>query len=255
MASKIVQSVDRALDILEILVEVQRPITLSEISKKAELNISTAHRLLNTLVMRGFAAQEESGKYKLGLHLFEIAGTLENSMDLKTVVKPYLEEIVEECNETVNLVILDQGEVLYVDQVESTNMIRMFANVGSRGPAHSLGAGKVLLAYLGEEQLEQVLDQIELTEFTANTITDPTELKEELIKIRKQGYAIDFEEMEEGVRCVAAPIRDSNEKVVAAISVSGPNIRITEEVLYEEMVPLVTAKAEEISNKLANLGL
>ncbi|MCK8828297.1 IclR family transcriptional regulator [Natroniella acetigena] len=255
MGSKTVQSVDRALDILEILVKVQRPITLSELSKRADLNISTAHRLLNTLVMRGFAAQEESGKYKLGLHLFEIAGTLENSMDLKTIVKPYLEEIVEECNETVNLVILDQGEVLYVDQVESTNMIRMFANVGSRGPAHSLGAGKVLLSYLDEEQLDQVLAQIDLTEFTANTITDPAELKKELIKIREQGYAIDFEEMEEGVRCVAAPIKDSNGEVVAAISVSGPNIRITEQVLYEEMVPLVTKKAEEISNKLANLGL
>ncbi|WP_408955394.1 IclR family transcriptional regulator [Natroniella sp. ANB-PHB2] len=255
MGSKKVQSVDRALDILEILVEVQRPITLSELSKRADLNISTAHRLLNTLVMRGFAAQEESGKYKLGLHLFEIAGTLENSMDLKTVVKPYLEEIVEECNETVNLVILDQGEVLYVDQVESTNMIRMFANVGSRGPAHSLGAGKVLLAHLDEEQLDQILDQIELKEFTTNTITDPAKLKEELAKIRELDYAVDFEEMEEGVRCVAAPIRDGNGEVVAAISVSGPNIRITEQVLYEELVPLITNKAEEISSKLANLGL
>ncbi|WP_027339883.1 IclR family transcriptional regulator [Halonatronum saccharophilum] len=256
MAKKVVQSVDRALNILEILVEAKDPIALSEISEMAALNISTVHRLLNTLIYRGFAAQdEESGKYKLGLRIFEIVNTLGDSISLKSVARPFLKEIVEECNETANLVVLDKGQVLYIDQVESTNMVRMFANIGSKGPAHSLGAGKVLLSSLTEEELDEVLEGIELTQFTPSTITSIEELKKNLKQIRKQGYAIDFEEMEEGVRCVAAPIKNDQGDIIAAISVSGPNIRITDRYLFNKLIPLVTSKAEEISKEVGGLSL
>lgn len=256
MAQKIVQSVDRALKLLDILIDKKEAISLSEISEIADLNISTTHRLLNTLVQRGFVTQtEESSKYKLGYRLFEIAGILEDQINLKRIVRPYLEEIVDECNETANLVVLDGAEVVYIDQVESTNMMRMFAQVGSKGPAHSLGSGKALLAYLSEAELDRLLNELELKEFTENTITDSEQLKEHLKEIREQGYAVDDEEMEEGVCCAAAPIRNRDGKVIAAISVSGPNIRIDDQFLYQELVPLVKEQAEKISRKLKELNI
>ncbi|TDX59130.1 IclR family transcriptional regulator [Orenia marismortui] len=256
MSKSIVQSVDRSLSILEILVEENQPISLSQISEKANLNISTVHRLLHTLMHRGFVGQEkDSGKYKLGLRIFEIASALESSLDLKAVVRPYLREIVDECNETANLTILDGGDVVYIDQVESTNMVRMFANIGSKGPAHCLGSGKVLLAFLEEDKLESILKDIKLTKYTSETISSMDKLKNNLNQIRRQGYSIDFEEMEEGVRCVAAPIRNEAGKVIAAISVSGPNTRITDKFLYTKLIPLVTGKAEEISKNVGDIGI
>ncbi len=256
MAQKVVQSVDRALKLLDILIDKKEAISLSEISEIAELNISTTHRLLNTLVQRGFVTQtEESSKYKLGYRLFEIAGILEDQINLKRIVRPYLEEIVEECNETANLVVLDGAEVVYIDQVESTNMMRMFAQVGSKGPAHSLGSGKALLAYVDETKLDKLLAELELKQFTENTITEPEKLKEHLKEIREQGYAVDNEEMEEGVSCAAAPIRNRDGKVIAAISVSGPNIRIDQQFLQQELVPLVKKQSEKISRKLKELNI
>ncbi len=256
MTQKIVQSVDRALKLLDILIDKKEAIALSEISEIADLNISTTHRLLNTLVQRGFVTQaEESSKYKLGYRLFEIAGILEDQINLKRIVRPYLEEIVEKCNETANLVVLDGAEVVYIDQVESTNMMRMFAQVGSKGPAHSLGSGKALLAYLSETELDKLLAELDLKKFTENTITKTEKLKEHLAEIREQGYAVDDEEMEEGVCCAAAPIENRDGKVIAAISVSGPNIRINDQFLYQELVPLVKEQAEKISRKLKELNI
>ncbi|PRX35800.1 IclR family transcriptional regulator [Orenia metallireducens] len=253
MAQALVQSVDRALRILELLIEENQSMNLSEISEEVDLNISTVHRLLNTLIYRGFVAKEETGRYKLGVRIFEIVSLLEDSLDLKAIVRPYLNEIVDECNETANLVILDRGEVVYIDQVESTNLVRMFANIGSKGPAHSLGAGKVLLAHLDERELDKMLKGMELTQFTSETLTEVEELKENLKQIKVQGYAIDFEEMEEGVRCVAAPIKNGDGEVIAAISVSGPNIRITDKFLYNKLIPLVTSKAIEISKNIGSI--
>ncbi len=256
MAKKVVQSVDRALKLLEILIDEKKEISLSKISEMANLNISTTHRLLNTLAYRGFVTQtEENSKYKLGYRLFEIAGILEDQINLKRIVRPYLEEIVNKYNETANLVVLDGSEVVYVDQVESTNMMRMFAQVGSKGPAHSLGSGKALLAYLSEDRLDKLLNEMELKEFTENTITDPEKLKKHLKEIKEQGYAIDEEEMEEGVCCTAAPIRNRDGKVIAAISVSGPNIRIDNQFLQQKLVPLVKKQAEKISQRLKELNI
>ncbi len=246
-----VQSVERALYLLEILSEVGRPMTLSDISEKAGLNISTVHRLLHTLISHQFVQQDlNSGKYRLGLKVFEIGSKALYSLDIRQVARPDLQDLVDRCNETVNMAILEQGEVVYIEQVESSNMIKMFARVGSRGPAHCTGAGKVLLAYLDQEELSSVIKR-GLVRFTPKTITDPDKLIEELHTIREQGYSLDIEEMEEGVKCIAAPIRNHEGKVIAAVSISGPVARMTDKRLKD----MIIKNLKEITHKISiNLG-
>ncbi|RQD78720.1 MAG: IclR family transcriptional regulator [Candidatus Syntrophonatronum acetioxidans] len=229
-----VQSVERALLLLEILSEVGEPTTLSELSEKANLNISTVHRLLHTLMANHFVEQDlNSGKYRLGLRLFEIGSKALYSLDIRQVAKPHLQEVVHKCNETANMAILEQGEVVYIEQVESQNTIKMFARIGSRGPAHCTAAGKALLAYQEMPELERIISSKGLPRFTDNTITEPDKLKEKLEKIRKQGYALDLEEMDEGVNCIAVPIMNHEGKVIAAISISGLASRMSRDRLEE----------------------
>ncbi|UNC90883.1 IclR family transcriptional regulator [Candidatus Contubernalis alkaliaceticus] len=247
-----VQSVERALYLLEILSQVGNPMTLSDISEKAGLNISTVHRLLHTLISHQFVQQDlNSGRYRLGLRIFEIGSKALYSLDIRQVARPDLQELVDTCNETVNMAILDQGEVVYIEQVESTNMIKMFARVGSRGPAHCTGAGKVLLSYVEEPELTNILKNKGMASFTPHTITEPNQLREELSLIRERGYSLDIEEMEEGVKCIAAPIRDHEGRVIAAVSISGPVARMTEKRLKDMIIQNLTDTTQKIS---INLG-
>lgn len=246
-----VQSVERALLLLEILSEIGEPTTLSELSEKANLNISTVHRLLHTLMANHFVEQDlNSGKYRLGLRLFEIGSKALYSLDIRQVAKPHLQNMVHQCNETANMAILDKGEVVYIEQVESQNTIKMFARIGSRGPAHCTAAGKALLAYQEMPELERILSNKGLPRFTENTITDPEKLKEELGKIREQGYSLDLEEMDEGVNCIAAPIMNHEGKVVAAVSISGLASRMHRKALEEIYREYLKEAAHRISQDL-----
>ncbi|MGI9952537.1 IclR family transcriptional regulator [Moorellaceae bacterium AZ2] len=248
-----VQAVDRALSILEALARAEGPVMLSALSAELGLHISTVHRLLNTLARRGFVEQEPyQGRYRLGLKVFEIGNRALYTLDIRAVARPYLRELVEEFNETANLAVLDGSEVVYIDQVESKNMIKMLARPGTRGPAYCTGAGKVLLAALSPSQLEKFLAATPLKPYTPATITDPDQLKQELEKVRHQGFAVDKGELEEGVRCVAAPIKNHEQRVVAALSVSGPSSRITDELLQGKLVERVRTAALNISQALGS---
>jgi len=147
-------------------------------------------------------------------------------MDLVKEATPYLKELVNQCNETVHLGVLEEGEVLYIAKEESSQTIRMISYVGRRAPLHCTALGKVLLAYLAEEKRKKILGQKELLRFTKKTITDRKELEKELNKVKKQGFALDREENEKDVRCIAAPIKSYQGGVIAAISISGPVYRI-----------------------------
>ncbi|MFP4661004.1 MAG: IclR family transcriptional regulator [Halanaerobiales bacterium] len=245
-----VKSVIKAFKIFEKLVENGSPMTLSSISNSLSLNISTVHRLINTLVKLGYVEQDDKGLYKIGLSAYNIADIIIEDFNLKKIVHPYLEEIVDSCNETCNLVALENNQVVYLDQIESTNMVRMFAKEGSRGEAYCTGSGKALLANLPGRKLKEYINTITLKRYTENTITDADILLEELKTIREQGYALDLEEKEIGVRCVAAPLFDKHGSLMGAISVSGPCSRITDEYLKGYLIPLVKKKAEEISDVL-----
>jgi DNA-binding IclR family transcriptional regulator len=247
-----VQAVERALKILLILTEAGEPLTLTQIRDRTELNISTVHRLLHTLMNYGFISQDkDNGKYLLGLRTFEVGQAALYSLDVRKIARPYLQELVDRCNETTNLAILDQDEVVYIDQIESLSMMKLFARVGSRGPAHCTGAGKAMLAQLTDRELERFLQRKSpLIKFTSYSITDPAKLKEEMTKIRNNGFALDNGELEEGVRCVAVAVKGFENKMIAAISVSGPDTRLTDPFVEDVLIPEVLVAADKISEQL-----
>ncbi len=250
--SNMVKSVVKAMKIYEVLIEDGSPVSLSSLSRKLRLNISTVHRLINTFVKLGYIEQNEEGQYRLAFHSYRLADKISQNFNLKGIVRPYMEKIVYICNETTNLVVLEDYQLVYIDQVESTNMVRMFAGIGNKGAAYCTGSGKVLLAYLNNDKLDEYINVTDFISYTDNTIVDPDILKKEIREIREQGYALDWEEKERGVRCVAAPIFGNEDKLLGAISVSGPCSRITERYLKDTLVPLVKNKAREVTIKIKN---
>lgn len=253
---RFVQSVERVLNILEVMAGEGAPITVTELAEKVKLKISTVHRLLTTLLHRGYVEQEDDNKYRLGLKLMEIGNAVLYYSDIRTVARPYLEELVERCNETVNLAILDDIDVVYIDQVESKNLIivKMLAQVGNRGPVHCTSSGKALLAFLPPEKMEETITRLELVKYTNETITDLDNLRKELKRVRADGFAVDWGEREEHVRCIAAPIFNYEGRVVASVSISGPSTRITTYYMKNELVDLIRETAKKISHKMGFNG-
>ncbi len=245
-----IRSVAKALMILDLLAASQREMSLAELAREMDLPKSTLHGLLSTLRDYGYIEQSAfDGRYRLGVRLFEIGNAVANNWDVRRVAAPYIQQLVEELEETVHLVILDKGEVLYIDKRESRQSLRIVSQVGMRLPAHCTGVGKVLLAYLHPGEVKRIIALKGLPRYTRNTITDPHRLEAELEKIRSQGYAIDNEEIMDSLRCVAAPLREYNGKVCAAISVSGPAARMDGERL-QLVIDRITRTAAEISARL-----
>lgn len=240
-----IKSVAKALQIIDILADAKEELTLGEIANKMGLAKSTVHGLLSTLRDFGYIEQSIfSGKYKLGLRLFELGSIVANGWDVRTVAAPYIQRLVDKLGETVHLVVLDKGEVLYIDKRETSHSLRIVSQVGMRLPAHCTGVGKVLLASLPPEEVKRIVAIKGLQRFTKHTITDLETLEKELDKVRAQGYAIDNEEIMDSLRCVAAPIRDNTGKVCAAISVSGPVARLEGKKLKLAIEQVVKTAAE-----------
>jgi len=245
-----IQSVARALAILDTLAEARRELALHEIADRLGLAKSTTHGLISTL--KDFAYVEQSAftaKYKLGLRLFEVGSIVALGWDVRTGAAPYIQRLLEEMRETVHLVVLDKYEVLYIDKRETSESLRIASQVGMRLPAHCTGVGKVLMAYLTAEERREIITAKGLPRYTRNTLTDAAALEAELSRIREQGYSIDNEEIMDSLKCVAAPIRDQGGKVISAISLSGPISRMQGQ-RFKAAVKLVTKTAAEISASL-----
>ncbi|AKL94153.1 transcriptional regulator KdgR [Clostridium aceticum] len=227
-----VQSVDRALSILEVLSDYEEGVGITEISSKIDLHKSTVHRLLVTLIYKGYVEQNpNTNKYRLTLKLLELGNKLIDKMDILSVAKPYLQQLKEVTNEVVHLVVREGTEIVYIDKVESDNKIRMHSRIGTRSPMYCTSVGKAIMAYLSEEEVEGIWQDSEIKRFTQYTITDLQEMKKNLTKIRELGYALDEEENELGIRCIGSPIFAHNGEVCGAISVSGPTIRVTKQAI------------------------
>ncbi len=244
------QSVERTLDILEALAE-RGEAGIAQLSQQVGLHASTVHRLLSTLIARGYVRQNpETGRYMLGLKALDVARAVKDHIDLRMESLPILRELMKQSGETANLSVLDGQQLVYLEQVSSPGwMLRMFVQVGARAPLHSTAAGKVLLAHLPEPELKAMLASYPLTPYAGRTIVDKGVLLSELNDVRREGYATDYGEQEEGVSCVAAPVRDHSGRVVAAISISGPWIRITPE-RVAELAPLVREACARLSAAL-----
>jgi len=222
-----IKVLDKSLSVLELLLQQGSAMNMTELSEKLELYPSTIHRILDTLKHRGYVEQDShTQKYQLGLKALELGMAKLHQMDLVREATPYLKELENQCNETVHLGVLEAGEVLYLAKEESSQTIRMISYVGKRAPLHCTALGKVLLAYLPVEERKKMLSKKVLPRLTENTITDKRELEKELGKVREQGFALDREENEKDVCCVAAPIRNYQGEVIAALSISSPIFRI-----------------------------
>ncbi len=251
---KPVQSVERTLRILELMADRGQPLALSDISSNLNLKISTAHRLLKSLIICGFAQQDSyTGKYLLGIKTFTIGNMALYSLDIRNIARPSLMQLVRAYQETASIGILDEGDLIYIDQVESEKMVKMLSRLGSRLPAHSHAVGKVLLAALGDTEIDAFLARKKLCKFTENTITAPQQLKRELLTIRRQSFALDMEETELGIRCVAAAIYNHLGRATAAVGISAPSGRISTAYLAE-LSGAVRKTASEISLKLGYAG-
>jgi DNA-binding IclR family transcriptional regulator len=250
-----VQSLERAFDLLEALVE-GGELGVTELATRTGLVPSTAHRLLNTLGRRGYVTQSStSGRYLLGYKIVELASGLEHRLSrLRAVARPHLETIRRATEETTNLVVLDGDRVVYVDQVEGTRSVRMFTAVGTSALAHTTGSGKAIMAYSQPELLTAVYgERGELERLTPRTLVTIEALQDDLKRIRRRGYAIDNEEHEEGVGCVAVPLFDHTGQPCAAMSVSGPSARILH-ADTAEVGALLSEHARTISEALGYRG-
>jgi len=225
-----VQVIDRALSILDMLSTQGPDLALGEISDKLDLHKSTVHRLIMVLERHKLIERNAiSGRYRLGLKLFELGTKALAQLNLRDRSRPFLERLVLETSETVHLCVLDDSEVVYLDKVEPERSVRMATSVGRRNPAHCTAVGKAMMAYLPLARVESIVRKQGMKAVTSNTITSFLELKKELAAIRERGYAVDDEEIEEGVRCVGCVVRNFSGEPVAAISISGPAFRVTQE--------------------------
>jgi DNA-binding IclR family transcriptional regulator len=246
-----VQVLDRALAALAILANRSNECSLVELCTTLKLHKSTVHRLMMVLERHRLVVKNpETGRYRLGLKLFELGSKAIEGLDLRGRARPYLDRLQAEFGETVFFCILDEGQVFYVEKVESQRSVRTACTVGSRAPAYCTAVGKAMLAELPDAEVSKIVRRWGLKAVTANTITTAAALKAELRAVRSRGYAIDDEEKEEGLRCIGAAVRSHSGKLAAAMSVSGPAFRMT-----RERVPEIGRALMEATSKLsAELG-
>lgn len=252
--NNLVQTIERVSSILDILAQNAQGISIRDLSSNIGLPKGTTHRLLSSLSYFGYVRQEpKTRNYFLGLKFVELGQILLGQLDLRKVAEPFLRDLAERTKETIHLVILDRNEIVYIDKVETDQNpsgLKMASRLGLRNPAHSSAVGKMILANISEEELQSFFKEKTLVRRTENTITDPVQLREHLKTVRKQGYAVDDEENEKGIRCVAAPIYNEIGKTVAAISITAPAFRVTKKTIQETLKKEVMETASKISERL-----
>jgi IclR family acetate operon transcriptional repressor len=235
--STTVQSVARALELLETVEAAGGVMTITELTSETGLPIGTIHRLAQALVTGGYLRQLPDRRYCLGSRLVALGSTANSLIGMRA--RPQLRELAAELGETANLAVLTASSAQYVAQVSGSHSMRMFTEVGRRVPLHSTGVGKALLSLLPDHEVLRVLDQEGMAQQTENTITDPDAMLHELAIVRERGYSMDEGEMELGVRCVAVPFRAAS---LSAVSISGPSVRMTSALVERAVESLFTAR-------------
>lgn len=242
----LVKSLQKAAQLMDALTDDRPDLSLSELARLCALHPSTARRLLATLEAAGLVQQDKrSHRYSLGMKLFELGHRVERRLELRAAARGVMRELVDRVEETAYLSTCQEGEVYYIDIVESAQTIKLTARIGQRLPLHSTGTGKVFLAAMSGEELGAILSR-PLTRFTEFTICEAEKLRSELAEIRARGYAFTCEEHEIGASSVAAPIYDQHDRVIAALAISGPAYRLPRERLIE-LGPEVKEAALHIS--------
>lgn len=243
-----IEALERGLDILALFTSDTPSLSLTQIVEILNINKSTAYRVLSTLEGLNYLERDPITRlYRPGLKVLQLGFTAISNLDVREVAHPFLVKLSQDLGETVSLAVLDGVYTVYVDRVRNQAIVGVVLGVGSRLPAHCSSLGKVLLSDLPTDELERRLAQAELTSFAPNTISSQQDLISELSKVREQGYAIGDEELAVGLRAAAAPIRDINHRIVAAINATGATINISYERLNNEIIPALIETAHQIS--------
>jgi len=246
----LINSIIRACNILRCLSKDKAHFKISEIARQLDLDRSTTYRILLSLGRCGLVEKDEkTGEYSLGVAAFEIGNDYVRRMDFIKISKPIMNDLALKVQETVHLAVLSGTEIVYVDKVDSPRTLGVMSKIGQRAPLYCTALGKVLLANQPKEGLTRIIGEIKLKPFTKNTITSKKKLVEELKRVREQGYALDQKEYEEEVECIGAPIRDHQGDVIAALSISGPQRKISTP-QERQFINQVIRAATSISSKM-----
>lgn len=251
---KTIQSIDRAVMVLNYIAQNNNDVRLMDISNDLNLNKSTLHGIISTLEYWGYINQNQrTSRYSLGNKLFHLGKVYEETLSIKDIVKPYLEELVAKFDETVHLAVLSNSKVLYIDKVESSHHLRMTSRVGMEDPLHVTAVGKAMLANISDKSLEKHLHNIEFNSLTDFSLTDKKKFIDELKAIKNQGFAIDLEELEIGLNCIAAPIMGYDNEALAAISIVLPSVRFNKDI-FENMKNDLILICNKISKEVGCLN-
>ncbi len=241
-----VRAVERALQILGCFDDENPERGVSEIAQAVGLHKATTHRIVTTLLNYGYLERtDDDQRYRLGLRLASLGFKVMRRMDLRREALPYMNQLVEQWDETCDLSIFDRGQVFYVEVLRGSHALTIAAAVGLRLPAHCTASGKLFLAHLPAEELEDFLSK-PIHAYTGNTITSPDVLRQQLKTIRQQGYGFDNEELEAGIRAIAAPIQNNRGDIIAAMSIPGPSNRMT-----DDRIPQITASLIETAQAIS----
>jgi len=250
VAEKHVQTLERSLDILEVLAHADESLGVTEIGNRINLHKSTVHRIISTLCYRGYVEKErDNDRYRLGFKIMELGIRCVNDLEIRTVAEPFLNELVKILDETIHLVLFDEKEIVYIDKKESSQVIGMRSQVGRRAPMHCTAVGKAILAFLPEEEVKHIIRTKGMQKYTQKTIVVLETLFEELEAIKQTKVAHDDEENELGIICLGTPVFHYSGRVIGGVSVSGPANRMLEKGL-DKVGQNLTKVGIEISTRL-----
>jgi IclR family transcriptional regulator, KDG regulon repressor len=243
-----ITALQRGLRLLQLFSESSQGLTAKQVAERSRLPVSTVHRFLANLETAGFL-NCTGNVYHLGIDCFAIGQAALAQLDIRRVSLPYLQELNRQTRETVHLTVRHGFSAVYVEKLDSTEQLRIYSRIGAAVPLHCTAVGKVMLAYMPEEQRQRILPQLELKRFTPHTVGSLQELEAELQRIKKNGYACDLEEHELHIRCVAAPIWDHAGVVNASLSITAPIVRMAIARL-RQLAPLIQVAGRQISHEL-----
>jgi IclR family transcriptional regulator, KDG regulon repressor len=244
-----ITALQRGLRILHLFSESPRGLTAKQVASLSRLPVSTVHRFLANLVAAGFLNRDTEGNHCLGIACFSIGQAAAGQLDIRRLSLPYLRELNQQTRETIHLTVRHGLSAVYVEKLDSPEPLRIYSRIGASVPLYCTAVGKVLLAFMSPEEQDRVLPQLDLKRLTPNSVGNLQELKTELYRVRKNGFASDLEEHELHIRCVAAPIWDHTGAVQSSLSITAPAFRMPVTRL-RQMAPLIQAAGLKISAEL-----
>lgn len=246
-----IQSLDKGLQVLEMIGEAGGPLTLQDIWKKLHWNKATILRILNTFVARGYLRRDGRAKaYTIGIRILALYTSLSDNLNIRQLMRPYLEDLVAETGETAQVGIVVNGKVVFIDRVRGRNIISANTEIGQTLPLHSTAIGKAYLAYIQPEDVKELL-RPPLAKYTSRTMSSLDKLESDLEKIRRRGYSLDLGEYVDELRCIAAPILDHTGHPIAMIGISGPKSGLSQQ-KCDSFGRVVKRMAEQISAEIGN---